>query len=125
MATAGQIMSTDLIHVEPDDPVSTAAMIMAAAGVGSALVMEGGDLKGIFTERDMLSALKRNPHAVLDSPVAVWMTENPRTISPDTSVGDAAQQMIRGGFRHLPIVVDGAPVGIVSLRDLARALLER
>ncbi len=123
MTTVGEIMSTDLIHVEPQDPVSTAAMIMAAAGVGSALVMDGADLKGIFTERDILTALKRNPHAVLDSPVAVWMTEDPTTISPDTAVTDAAQQMIRGGFRHLPVEADGAPVGIVSLRDLARALL--
>ena len=63
-------MSADLVSVERSDQVTTAAGIMAAAGVGAALVMEGNRLLGIFTERDILTALKREPQTALDHPVA-------------------------------------------------------
>jgi CBS domain-containing protein len=124
MATVADIMSADLIHVEPSDSVATAAQIMSAAGVGSALILDGESLAGIFTERDVLTALKSDAHRVLDSPVAEWMTAEPRSVSPDTSVVEAATIMLNGGFRHLPVVDQDRPVGIVSLRDLARALIQ-
>src|SRR5690349_17568712 len=116
MATVADIMSADLIHVEPTDSVATAVQIMAAAGVGSALILDGDALAGIVTERDVLTALKRDAHRVLDSPVGEWMTADPMTVSGDTTVVDAASLMLRGGFRHLPVVDGGRPVGIVSLR---------
>jgi CBS domain-containing protein len=124
MATVADIMSADLIHVEPSDSVATAAQIMSAAGVGSALILDGESLAGIFTERDMLTALKSDAHRVLDSPVAEWMTAEPRSVPPNTSVVEATTIMLKGGFRHLPVVDQDLPVGIVSLRDLARVLIE-
>ena len=123
MTTVADIMSADLIHVEPSDSVTTAAQIMSAAGVGSALILDGDALLGIFTERDLLSALKGDAHRVLDSPVGDWMSRDPRTVPGDTSVTDATDIMLKGGFRHLPVTIDGRPVGIVSLRDLARAMV--
>ncbi|HEY1330914.1 MAG TPA: CBS domain-containing protein [Actinomycetota bacterium] len=124
MTTIKDVMSADLIHVEAHDTVTTAAAIMDAARVGAALVMEGEALQGIFTERDVLRALKRDPHGVLDSPVGDWMTNDPMTVAADAPVMDALRLMLRGGFRHLPVVDDERLVGIVSLRDLARALAE-
>jgi CBS domain-containing protein len=120
--TVRDVMSADLIHVEPRDTVITAAGIMGAARVGSALVMEGADLVGIFTERDILQALKRNPHQVLDSPVGEFMTLNPKTVAPDFAAKKALRLMLKGGFRHLPVVDAKTVIGIVSLRDLARTL---
>lgn len=124
VTTIKDVMSADLIHVEAHDTVTTAAAIMDAARVGAALVMEGEALQGIFTERDVLRALKRDPHGVLDSPVGDWMTNDPMTVAADAPVMDALRLMLRGGFRHLPVVDDERLVGIVSLRDLARALAE-
>ena len=117
-------MSADLIHVERSDNVTAVAGIMAAARVGSALVMESDRLLGIFTERDILTALKREPDTALNHPVADWMTPDPITVSPDVSVLEALRLMLRGGFRHLPVVSGERVVGIVSLRDLARSLAQ-
>jgi len=118
--TVGEIMSADLLMIEGHDRVATAAAVMDAARVGSALVMDHDTLVGIFTERDVLHALKRNPSAALESPVSKWMTRDPMTIGPDVTVRQALGKMLRGGFRHLPIVEQRHVVGIVSLRDLAR-----
>jgi CBS domain-containing protein len=123
MTTVADIMSADLIHVEPTDTVATAVAIMAAAQVGSALILEGDRIVGIFTERDVLTALKTDAHRVLDSPVGDWMTRGPQAIGPETSVTEATLLMLKGGFRHLPVVSGTEPVGIVSLRDLAKALV--
>jgi CBS domain-containing protein len=118
--TVGEIMSADLLMIEGQDRVATAAAVMDAARVGSALVMDHDTLVGIFTERDVRHALKRNPSAALESPVSKWMTRDPMTIGPDVTVRQALGKMLRGGFRHLPIVEHKHVVGIVSLRDLAR-----
>jgi len=118
--TVGEIMSADLLMIEGHDRVATAAAVMDAARVGSALVMDHDTLVGIFTERDVLHALKRNPSAALESPVSKWMTRDPMTIGPEVTVRQALGKMLRGGFRHLPIVEQRHVVGIVSLRDLAR-----
>jgi CBS domain-containing protein len=106
--------------IEGHDRVATAAAVMEAARVGSALVMDHDTLVGIFTERDILHALKRNPAAALESAVSRWMTKDPMTIGPDVTVRQALAKMMRGGFRHLPIVEHKHVIGIVSLRDLAR-----
>jgi phosphoserine phosphatase RsbU/P len=118
--TVREIMSADLLMIEGHDRVATAAAVMEAARVGSALVMDHDTLVGIFTERDILHALKRNPAAALESAVSRWMTKDPMTIGPDVTVRQALAKMMKGGFRHLPIVEHKHVIGIVSLRDLAR-----
>ena len=117
-----EVMSADLLMIEPHDRVSTAAAVMEAARVGSALVMDHDTLVGIFTERDVLHALRRSPTAALASPVTKWMTKDPMTIPPGETVRAALGKMLRGGFRHLPVMEGGHVVGVVSLRDLARAV---
>ncbi len=97
MTTVGEIMSADIISVGREDSVTTAAGIMAAAGVGSALIMQDERLVGIFTERDILTSLKREPETALGHPVADYMTPDPTTVAPDLSVLDALDLMLRGG----------------------------
>ena len=97
---------------------------MVAAGVGSAVVMQGSFLTGILTERDVLRAAASGQD-LRASPVADWMTADPRSADPDASPEEAAQIMLLHGFRHLPIV-DGRHVcGVVSLRDLFAARIRR
>ncbi len=120
MATLGEIMTTDLISVPPSATVAEAATMMGQRGSGSALVMEGDALIGIFTERDVVRALGQQFDAA-GHPVSDWMTPDPETVSPETSPGEALRTMLQRGFRHLPVSKDGRVVGIVSIRDLSAA----
>jgi CBS domain-containing protein len=124
MTTVREVMSTTLTTVEPAATVAEAATVMGGHRVGSALVMEGDRLSGIFTERDILKALSQDFDAP-GHPVSHWMTHDPVTIAPDTPVEEALDMMLAKGFRHLPITEGDRVIGVVSLRDLSRATSER
>jgi CBS domain-containing protein len=112
-------MSTHLVSVPPTTTIAEAATVMGTNRVGSALVMDGPSLLGIFTERDVLRSLA----ADFDAPghqVSESMTRNPRTVEAGADVGEALDAMLAHGFRHFPVMEDGAVVGIVSMRDLTR-----
>jgi CBS domain-containing protein len=111
-------MTTELTVVAPTATVAEAAALMSVRHVGSVLVMAGPELSGIFTERDIVRALASDFDAARDH-VSMWMTSAPVCASPDDLVNEALARMIEGGFRHLPVLEDGRPCGIVSLRDLA------
>jgi len=120
MATVRDVMSSELISVEPQTTVAEAATIMGGKHVGSALVMDGDRLAGIFTERDIVRALGEHFDAA-GHPVSHWMTAQPATIDPEASTDEALDRMLRGGFRHLPVVEGGQVVGMLSIRDVAGA----
>jgi CBS domain-containing protein len=115
-------MSRDLVDVTPGTTLAAAAKKMSGGRVGAALVLEDGALRGILTERDVLRAAGEG--RVEGSTVADWMTGDPETIEPTESTDMAATLMIHGGFRHLPVVEGGVVVGIVSIRDLMRVVLD-
>jgi CBS domain-containing protein len=121
MPSVSEHMATDLVTIEPATPLLEAVKSMNARGVGAALVLEHDRLVGIFTERDVMRAVGEGP--VADAVVADWMTRGPETIEPDEAAEHAAVLMIHGGFRHLPVVEEGKVVGILSIRDLMRAVL--
>jgi CBS domain-containing protein len=118
MSIVGDVMNRDLITVDPTTTVAEAATVMGGKHVGSALVMEGGKLSGIFTERDIVRALGEHFDAA-GHPVSHWMTANPKTIGPDAPSEQALDMMLQGGFRHLPVMEGDAVVGMLSLRDVA------
>ena len=120
MTTVGEIMSKDLISVGPDTTVAEAATVMGEHHAGSALVMDGGSLAGIFTERDIVRALGEHFDAA-GHPVSHWMTRDPVTIDSGSDVHDALDRMLSGGFRHLPVKDGDQVVGLVSMRDLSKA----
>ena len=124
MTTVGEIMSKDLITVDPSATVAEAATVMGEHHAGSALVMDGTSLAGIFTERDIVRALGEHFDAA-GHPVEHWMTRNPTTIGPDASTEQALDSMLSGGFRHLPVVQGRNVLGIVSLRDILRTRIRR
>jgi CBS domain-containing protein len=114
-------MATDLLTVEPDVRLAEAARRMAQRGVGAVLVLEGERLAGILTERDLLKAVAAG--FTDEARVSEWMTRQPETVEADESTDHAASLMIHGGFRHLPVVEGGRPIGILSIRDLMRVAL--
>lgn len=119
MVTVRDVMTTDLVTVEPSASVAEAATVMGGRHVGSAIVLGEGGVSGIFTERDVLRALATDFDAAHHA-VEQWMTHGPATITPEAGVREARDLMLERGFRHLPVVEDGNLVGIVSLRDLFR-----
>ncbi len=124
LTTVRQIMTTELVTVDPSITLMEAARAMSAGHAGSVLVLQDGSLIGIFTERDMLRAMAESSKAdaARVSSVSKWMTQDPATVAPDTPVGEALDQMLAGGFRHLPVVEADVVVGVVSMRDLARSI---
>jgi len=122
MTTVAEVMSRKLLTVDPTTSLSAAAEAMTERGVGAALVLTGEQVSGILTERDVLRAVATGP--VEGTHVAAWMTRDPETVDVAESTGQAAALMIHGGFRHLPVVDGGKPVGIVSIRDLMRVVVD-
>ncbi len=105
------------VTTSSDITVAAAARLMKQNRIGALLVVDGGRLAGIFTERDALFrvvAEGRDPSVTRISEV---MTRNPRTIEPDRPFGHALHLMYEGGFRHVPVVEDTRPIGMVSTRD--------
>jgi CBS domain-containing protein len=97
--------------------VAAAARLMKQHRVGAILVLAGGRLAGIFTERDALFRVIAEGRDPAATRIGEVMTVNPRTITPDRPFGHALHLMHEGGFRHVPVVDGGRPLGMVSARD--------
>jgi CBS domain-containing protein len=119
----GELMSKPTCIVDPETTLAEATTVMGEQRVGSALVMEATRLRGILTERDIVRAMS-TAHDAPARPVIEWMTKEPTTTSPDTPVREALRMMVDGGFRHLPIVDGETVVGVLSMRDIAKALAD-
>src|SRR5262252_7448359 len=125
MTTVADLMVKDVLTVDPADTIGEAAEKMEAAGVGAVVVVEDFvRIVGIVTERDLLRAVAARARAA-EARVRQWMTPDPLTIEPETSIEEAANIMFDHNFRHLPVVKDGRSLGIVSLRILARWQFDR
>jgi CBS domain-containing protein len=122
--TVGEMMQTRVVYTTPDSPMSEAAAEMVRERVGSALVVDGPLLAGILTERDILRAAA-SATDLTRVRVSAWMTKDPQSAEPGTTIEDAAQMMLLNGFRHLPIMEGRTVRGVVSLRDLAAARMSR
>jgi CBS domain-containing protein len=108
----------------PAASVSKVAKQMAQRKISAVLVVDGGRLTGIFTERDAVHrviAQKRSADATRLSEV---MTPDPTTVTPDETFGYAMLLMHRHGFRHIPVIENGKPIGIVSARNALDPELE-
>ncbi len=122
MTSVGDVMSRNLLTVEATTALAAAAARMCDLNVGAILVLSGNAVSGILTERDVLRAVAQG--GVEGTNVAAWMTRDPETVDADESTRQAASIMIHGGFRHLPVLHEGKPVGIVSIRDLMRVVVD-
>jgi CBS domain-containing protein len=107
----------------PDTSLLEAASAMESFDLGSLAVVEGLDLIGLVTERDIRRAVAQGTD--LETPVSSLMSGEPDTFDPDLDVWDAAAWIAESGYRHLPVVDDdGTLLGVVSIRDLLKALVD-
>ncbi len=106
-----------LVMAAPDISVSAAAQLMAASKVSAVMVVEGKRLVGIFTERDAVFRVIAQQRDVQTTRLAEVMTPAPLTVAPQETFGYALILMHENGFRHVPVVENGEPVGMVSARN--------
>ena len=124
MAHTARILACDVISVPPTDSVLAACRLMRDKRVGCVLVTEGGRVVGVFTERDLLTRVVPSQLPPADTPVSAVMTKDVQTVDADEPVERVFELLSARRFRHVPIVSDGRPVGMVSLSDFAGILRE-
>ena len=118
------LIDRPLYTVTPEETLAQAAALMRKHGHGSASVVTAGEPPGIITERDLLRAVADGAD-MQAARVARYMTPKAVTVTPAWHVVDAARMMIERHFRHLVVVDDsGAVLGVLSIRDMTKALLE-
>ena len=113
-----------VLKAAPETLVSKAAKLMAAKNVGAIMVVEDDRLVGIFTERDVVFRVVARGLDAQTTRLADVMTRAPHTVEPDKPFGYALLVMQEKGFRHLPVIQDGKPIGIVSSRSAMDPELE-
>ncbi len=104
------------VTVAPSMTVREASEMMAKKQVGAVVVVEEGHLIGIFSERDAVFRVVAKGLDPSATPLSEVMTREPKTVKPSNTFGYAMTLMHENGFRHLPVVEEGKPVGIVSAR---------
>ena len=114
----------EVLSASAKTSVAEAARLMRQHKVGAMLVVDDGQLAGIFTERDGLYRVVAEQRDVRKTTLAEVMTCNPQTVHPDEPFPRALHLMHSGGFRHVPVVENGKPIGMVSARDALGPELE-
>jgi CBS domain-containing protein len=104
-----------------DTTVGQAIQIMLEQNIGALLVVDGANrLLGIFSERDLLTRVAGLHEPYADLPIERVMTPKPETVSLNDTLAFVLHKMDVGGYRHLPVVDNGRPVGVISVRDMLR-----
>jgi len=118
------IEGQELVTATESTTVAEAARLMREHKVGAVMVVEQGKLVGVFTERDALFRVVAESRDVQKTRLAEVMTRDPQTLGPTQTFSDALHIMHEGGFRHVPVVENGQPVGMISCRDALGPELE-
>lgn len=121
--TVRELIGDDVVWTSAGAKLRDAAKSMRANSVGSLAVGEDDTLTGIITERDLVKACADSADFD-EATVEDWMSRYPDSLSPDTSVEDAAMWMAAAGYRHLPIIEANHVLGVVSIKDILWALTE-
>jgi len=98
---------------------------MVAESIGCVMIVEAGELKGIFSERDALIKLNAEVAQFANRPISSVMTPDPVTLDAKDRIAFALHKMHVGGYRHLPLLSNGKLVGVISIRDILSYLSER
>ncbi len=104
--------------------VLEALKIMMEKNISALLIIENGLLQGIFTERDYARKIILQGKSSKDTPLHEVMTQNPHTITPDEAIDYCMKLMTTRHFRHLPVVENGLVIGMLSIGDLVKYIIE-
>ena len=127
MRTVRQLLeakSPEVIAIGPDAPVIDAIRLMAERQIGALLVMEGPRLAGILSERDYARKVVLQGRSSKDTPVRAIMTAEVVTVAPGDSIDHCMQLVTDRRIRHLPVVDGGEVIGVLSIGDLVKTVIE-
>lgn len=127
MRTVRQLLenkTSEVYSIDPGDSVINAIRLMAEKGVGAVLVMQGGRLDGIVSERDYARKVVLHGKSSADTPARDIMTADVITVGPNHTVERCMQVVTEHRIRHLPVIEDGQVVGVISIGDLVKAVIE-
>lgn len=119
-----RVKGNRLLSIEPSGRAADAVKTMAEENLGSLLVLDHGRMVGILTFREVLGALATRGGALGSLNVKDIMSPNPVTATPDMEVNDLRRTMLETGARYLPVLQDDKLLGVISFRDVAKAVLE-
>ena len=126
--TVGAILGNkgrEVISITADQSVGEAVAVLATRRVGAVPVMDGADVVGIFSERDVIHAIAEFGAAAMARKVGDTMTSPAITVGPNDPVIGALSLMSRRRIRHLPVIEDGRVIGLVSIGDLVKYRIDR
>ena len=112
----------DVVSLPSSETIEGAARVLADRKIGAVLVLDGGQIVGIVSERDLIRSVRDG--GPFTAPVTTIMSTSLRTCSPDDELRTVAERMTEERIRHLPVLEDGELVGIISIGDVVKARLE-
>ena len=118
------VKGDDVISVEPNTTIIEVAKVLKSKRIGAILVMEGGSIAGIISERDIARGLPDYSEKILSMPVSDLMTKKVTTCTSDASIDEIMEMMTENRIRHLPVVDDGKLVGFISVGDVVKNRVE-
>ncbi len=119
-----RVKGNRLISAEPGGRAVDAVKTMADQNLGSLVVLDQGRMTGLLTFHELLGALAKRGGALGDAKVSELMVRDPVTAAPDMEVNELRRTMLESGARYLPVMQDGKLLGVISFRDVAKAVLE-
>lgn len=126
MATVQQLLQkkgTDVFSVPLNSTVHQALLLMSEKGCGAVIVLEGEEIAGIFSERDYARRVL-SENCSMDMPIERFMTREVYAVSPNSSVDECMTLMTEKRFRHLPVVDKSKVVGVISIGDIVKDVIE-
>jgi CBS domain-containing protein len=119
-----RVKGNRLLSIDPAGRATDAVATMAKENLGSLVVLEQDRVVGMLTFHELLRAIASRGGTLNDVKVADIMVKNPVSATPDMEVNDLRRTMIASGARYLPVLHDGRLIGVISFRDVAKAVLE-
>jgi len=113
-----------LFTVAPEEPLSSALNVMSQHDIGSLVVMNGGELTGMLTFREVIQAVVNNGGALGSTRVRDVMDTSPLVCSPQTELDDVRRMMLGRHARYMPVLADKTLMGVVSFYDVAKAVVD-
>ena len=119
-----RVKGSTLFTVTPDESLSTAVNTMAEKDIGSLVVMEHGDLVGMLTFREVISAVVANDGSVDATAVRKVMDDAPLTCTPETELDEVRRMMLQRHARYMPVMTQKTLMGVISFYDVAKAVVD-